>query len=563
MKKNGKKVVILGGGVGGMSSAHMLIRRGFDVEVYDILDIPGGKARSINVPNTGKDGRADLPGEHGFRFFPYFYKNLPETMQEIPYKDGKSCFDNLVPAAFAQLLRYGKMSVEMPAKLPSSLKEAIEDLYVFWKDKQADLGITEDDLIFFMNRLWQIVTSCSDRRLAEYEQMGWWQYTDAENRSKAYQEVLVEGLTRSLVAARAEVASTRSTGDILIQLILGMMHFHESGDRLLNGPTNDVWINPWLSYLQEQGVNYHFNSKVSEIKYANGSITGAVIQPIKNYDEPSGEPFEVTGDYYITALPVNNFAPLITTEMLQVDPVFANIQKLADYTAWMNGIQFYLDKDVKIVDGHSIYINSPWAVTSVSQPQFWHDFNMTDFGDGKVKGLISLDISDWDSIGTFIKKAAKDCSLEEIKQEVWEEVKASLNVDGKTVVTDDNLLGYFLDPDIVFNASGQQVECNREPLLVDQANTWYLRPQAFTAIDNLFIASDYVATYTQIACMEGANEAARRAVNCIIDASGVEADLCKVYSLHEPVILAPMRALDQKRFDKGLPWNDHWDIKFG
>jgi uncharacterized protein with NAD-binding domain and iron-sulfur cluster len=44
-----KKVVILGGGVAGMSAAHELAERGFDVRVYEARDIPGGKARSIPV----------------------------------------------------------------------------------------------------------------------------------------------------------------------------------------------------------------------------------------------------------------------------------------------------------------------------------------------------------------------------------------------------------------------------------------------------------------------------------------------------------------------------------
>ena len=44
-----KKVIILGGGVGGMSAAHELAERGFDVEVYEKQYIPGGKARSIPV----------------------------------------------------------------------------------------------------------------------------------------------------------------------------------------------------------------------------------------------------------------------------------------------------------------------------------------------------------------------------------------------------------------------------------------------------------------------------------------------------------------------------------
>ena len=41
-----------------------------------------------------------------------------------------------------------------------------------------------------------------------------------------------------------------------------------------------------------------------------------------------------------------------------------------------------------------------------------------------------------------------------------------------------------------------------------------------TRIPNLFLASDYVRTHTDLATMEGANEAARRAVNGILDATG-------------------------------------------
>jgi hypothetical protein len=54
--------------------------------------------------------------------------------------------------------------------------------------------------------------------------------------------------------------------------------------------------------------------------------------------------------------------------------------------------------------------------------------------------------------------------------------------------------------------------------------------------------------------MEGANEAARRAVNGIIDASGVRAPLCQIWNLHEPLALAPLRWLDDRRYRKGLPW---------
>jgi len=97
---------------------------------------------------------------------------------------------------------------------------------------------------------------------------------------------------------------------------------------------------------------------------------------------------------------------------------------------------------------------------------------------------------------------------------------------------------------------------NAEPLLVNYVDTWRLRPDAVTSIRNFFLASDYVRTYTDIATMEAANEAARRAVNGVLAASSSDAPVCQIWNLHEPEVLAPLRAYDRERFERGLPWDD-------
>src|SRR5450432_3677488 len=86
-------VAILGGGVAGLSAAHELAQRGFQVSVYERNATFGGKARSVSGQPSGSAGPGDLlgdllgdlPGEHGFRFFPGFYRHLPDTMGRIPY----------------------------------------------------------------------------------------------------------------------------------------------------------------------------------------------------------------------------------------------------------------------------------------------------------------------------------------------------------------------------------------------------------------------------------------------------------------------------------------------
>ena len=86
-------------------------------------------------------------------------------------------------------------------------------------------------------------------------------------------------------------------------------------------------------------------------------------------------------------------------------------------------------------------------------------------------------------------------------------------------------------------------------------DSWRLRPDAATAVPNLFLASDYVRTNTDLATMEGANEAARHAVNALLDRDGHAAPRCRIWPLHEPLALAPLREYDAVRFGLGLPWD--------
>ena len=239
---------------------------------------------------------------------------------------------------------------------------------------------------------------------------------------------------------------------------------------------------------------------------------------------------------------------LVTDDLKSAAPSLANLDKLQ--TRWMNGIQFYLKVDVPLVHGHSNYLDSPWALTSVSQRQFWTGVDFAGLGDGKVGGILSVVISDWDAAGIVYGKPATRCTAEEIKTEVWAQLKTHLNTGGVEPINDSNLLSWFLDPDIQF--PNPSAVTNAEPLLINPAGSLQYRPEASTEIPNLFLASDYVRTYTDLATMEGANEAARRSVNALIDASGSTATKAQLWPFQEPEIFKPMREYDLMRFKMGL-----------
>jgi uncharacterized protein with NAD-binding domain and iron-sulfur cluster len=543
-----EKVIILGGGIAGLSAAHELIERRFEVEVYEMLPIAGGKARSFPLPGSGTNGRRDLPGEHGFRFFPRFYRHVPDTMSRIPCRPHGTVADNLVDTTRCQLARFGRHAVDLTARFPRTINDVRVVLDDLGRFLGGDLGLSHDELAFFGSKIWQIVTSCRDRRSTDYEKLGWWDFIEAEDRSPAYQKLLGHGITRSLVAAKARSASTKTIGNILVQLLFDIADPGPSTDRVLNGPTNDVWINPWLEYLKSQGVRYHFGAKATAVTFEGGRVRDATVAG-------GGSAMKVTGDYFIFAMPVEDVIDLITPEMIAADPALAHLFTLDDITEWMNGIQLYLAEDVPIAHGHTIYLDSPWALTSISQAQFWHHVDLGGFGDGLVKGIISVDISEWEVPG-LNGKVAKECTEEEIKTEVWEQLKRSLNYGDNVLLKDEQLCRWSLDPDIRIHSGLEGTTANEEPLLVNLVDTWRLRPEAVTRIPNLFLASDYVRTNTDLATMEAANEAGRRAVNGILNAAGANAPECAVWDLHDPEIFAPWREFDGIRYAQGLPWDD-------
>jgi uncharacterized protein with NAD-binding domain and iron-sulfur cluster len=538
-----KKVAILGGGVAGLTAAHELTRcGGFTVEVYERADTPGGKAKSNVKPGSGMNGLKDLPGEHGFRFFPGFYRHVPDTMRRIHFPgNANGVLDNLISAPLGGIAQEYKPLYTFPAHVPHTLNDW-RQLFQSWFAR-AELGLQPGEAPYFISRLFDFMTTCTKRRFATLENKTWWNYTDADGHSLQYRKLLVCGLTRSLVAMRAEDANTRTVASILVQMIMSMTSQSGTMDRVLNAPTSDAWITPWVNVLKTDGVCFKCKSEVQSLQSDGTKITGAAVRDID-----AGTVSQIQADYYIAAFPLE-VAQQLLVPLAPNAPSLGRIQDLC--YEWMNGLQFYLPRDVQVCPGHIICADSTWAVTLISQPQFWSGVDLGQYGDGTVKGLISIDISDWTQPGTkFTNKRADQCSENEIVKEVFAQLRAHLAVTADPLSQSD-LSNWFLDPSITF--PGAPPVANSQPLLVNTAGSWANRPDAKTEIPNLFLASDYVRTNTDLATMEGANEAARRAVNALLVVAQSNAPHCNVWEFPEPAIFEPFKRVDELLFNLHLP----------
>jgi uncharacterized protein with NAD-binding domain and iron-sulfur cluster len=526
-------VAVLGGGIGGLSAAHELAERGFSVTVYEKNDRFGGKARSLPGPLITDDSH--LPAEHGFRFFPGFYRHVTDTMSRIPY-GGQSVEDNLVETTeFLQATADRQWT--MPTASPRTLGGIRNQVWALFGGD--DVPAAEKG--YFLTRIFQLLTSCDRRWREQYDEVSWWEFIDADRMSPGYQKILGRGITQLFVAVHPEVASTRTVGRIYLQMLQG--HFDESMevDYVLDGPTNDVWIDPWVTYLEDLGVDLRLGATVEAIESDGDRVTGVRI-------EEGTEEYVVDADHYVSALPIEGMRDLLHPELERAAPSLRGIPKLQ--TAFMNGVQFYLTRDVPMIEGHGIYYDSPWALTTVSQRQFWTDYDDTYFDEGEVEGILSVVISDWHEPGVLYGKPVHACSPEQIKDEVLAQLEQHVSIADETRLTDDVIFDWFLDPAIEYGEEGEAR--SSEPLLINTVGSFEHRPEAVTDAENLVLAADYVRTYTDLATMEAANEAARRAVNAVLERSGTTAPPCAVSDLSFPPLFDELRKIDARLYRRGL-----------
>jgi uncharacterized protein with NAD-binding domain and iron-sulfur cluster len=262
-----------------------------------------------------------------------------------------------------------------------------------------------------------------------------------------------------------------------------------------------------------------------------------------------GKRHRIAADWFVLAMPVERARRVLGPKVRALDPALAQLDHL--FVDWMAGIQFYLRRKVDITRGHLTFLDAPWALTALSQAQFWggRDF-ARDYGDGTAVDCFSVDISDWDTKGILYGKPAKKCTREEIAAEVWAQIKQHHTAGDQ--LSDGIVHSWFLDPGIAW-VKGRRENRNDTPLLVNTVGTWEKRPRAQSKIPNLFLAGDYVQTDIDLATMEGGNESGRAAVAALLQAAGSTAEPPRMYKLYEAPEFAQLKAVDAQRYRDGQP----------
>jgi hypothetical protein len=536
-----------------------------------------------------------FPGEHGFRFFPSFYRHLFDTMKRTPILDPKpsectsrTVFDNLVTVDELGFARGGHVRSFMLNRHPAaSFEEIRRDLRLFTER----LGYTLEDLARFEMMLFKYMTSCSERRERDYEAMTWSDFIELPRYSKIFREQLELG-PQMMVALRGSKSDARTQGNIVTQLFRDQVVPNKRHDAILNGPTSSAWFDHWKSYLVSVGVTFK-----------RGTVTGFQGCPAAPPREPrilplvsyGGDPEPVDSNYFVLAFSFTQIAAM--RQDLENAAAAAGIARPCDLDRirefagkdlagslnharpngplqHLAGIQYYFTTEVKLWRGHTQYLDSPWCLTSISQPQLWaRPLNQTD----RYRSLLSVDIGRWDQ--PFTRDAPSEqldtawsLSADRIATLAWAQIRdhhddefyAQYGYKAKF----PRPMVYALDQYLVIPNQPGTPKQNHAPYLVTEVGKYRTRPGAlsdgkqqpkgqssYTLIAGIALAGAYMQTFTRLTSMEAANESARHAVNAILDHAGAACDRCEIWDPedHEFEDLTWFKDLDRTLFERGLP----------
>ena len=377
-------IIIFGGGLSGLTLAHELIKKKFKILLIEKDNELGGMARSDANKNL-------FPSEHSWRGYAPFYKNTFQLMKEIPYYD-TNVFDNLsIPIDFHLL--YDK---EYGYKSSLNFKDKIILYYIGINYLLSD---NRREYYYSYNIQPFLKTYLSH---AGYNHMinfvtgpGY-----GMNKNEISMGHLFHFPILSYINKEHYIHTHSSDGT-------GTNYTHNSTDNwhVMNGPTSDVWINPWIRHLEANGVDILTNAELVKINYKKNNITSVDIKQ-------NGIISQLKSKECI--LSINPFNTVDILKNSKMQDLYNNFKSLTDNTKSKHiSFRIGINKEIKYpIDNIAFVMNdSEFNITWYPQEKHWKK-------KPKMMSLWSGTIIDFEKNGKLFGKNAEKLDTTKLKKKL-------------------------------------------------------------------------------------------------------------------------------------------------
>ena len=516
-------VTIAGGGVAGLTAAHRLLERGYDVTLIEANSFIGGKLAAhqdrdeiANGLEATQDGTAHctqscpacqgLGGclrrgdwhEHCYHMYLNWYHNFWQLMEEIGTLDG------FVPMPAVYNMHRVAREPAIPVVNVGSPWTALPNLF-------AGLG-TAADMFLWGQTMADLVGQPAHRD-------GWLEKTSITGfmKSQPYTtDKALAGTYRTTAQAFASPSYLSSARSYKALLSYGL-RLPEPSMWLLTANTEDAIFTPWLKRLAQLAKSFEveqhqyfqppgaFEAAVAAragkcgpggrltikmltqvqalgIDDETGRITHATLA--RCHSSPSvhrgrtgithlPQPMKIDGDL-ILALPLTQLSSLVTPRIARRAPNLTDLRYLRCEP--MISIDLFFRKKLKgLPKGITVLLDSPYEMSFFDNSQNWKSLE-------RGNTVLNVVASNADTLtpSAYSNRHIIDTLLDELSRYID------------------------FERDDMFDCRTHLQTNLGEELFVNQVGSWQWRPTAACGIPNLYIAGDYCRTFVDVVTIEGA-----------------------------------------------------------
>ena len=586
------KVNIYGCGLSGLTVAHELVEKGFQVEIFEKAPIGGGMARSFRYSNG-------VPTEHSWRGYGPFYKNVFDIMKRIPVKE--TCprddfgtyysieevkkhttkdslwtyykgevydvteFIGSHPGGSLILNAGGKdleqvwqdlgysWHMENPYVMKTLKKYKIGKLKEGFQSKTVYDNLTTERLKFFL-----LDNSVSEKKASvKIHDLPYLGYIFSKvlfsnKRRRDYYKISFDKLVKNKIskssyrylvdfAGGAGYGMDKQSLSYAHQVLFTLKFFYKNkftSAKVLNKPTSEGWIEPWISFLRNKGVKFNFNVSLERIKHDGKKIEYCVVNGTR-----------VVAEEHVFALDPYSLNQILKRSNFPV--LQPKIEKLSTIN---NQISFRLGfrKKVKIPIKNAglTFVEAPYNITTYFQEDHWCPG--TNLGmDGKIKSLMSGCLTTPYYPGVIYKKSGISLTKQQLLEEIIEQIFMSedfLNIVENKITKEDIIFKeIFSDWE---EKNGRLVSKNVK--WVNNTLNQEYRPLGNTKYSNMFLTGGHNLTTVDVWTMESTVESGKITSNMILEKYNKKK--AYLYSHSEKnEIIKTIQKMDDFLYSVGLP----------
>lgn len=514
-------IIIFGAGIAGLTAAHELLDRGYNVTLYEKLDEIGGFARSSKDVDN-------MPTEHSWRGYAPFYDNFFDIAKRIPLAtSGKTVYDNL--------------SSPITFLLPH---DSLTTRGMYFKAGVYDYAI----LLYYI-----IKCATSDKRREIFSQKSY-KDTVINSLSQAGKDKFIESVGPGLGLDQNVASITHITKFSEMDVTASHTHDensnkkykHTSGWHVMKRPTTEAWFNPWIIYLKNKGLILYLNSELKTIELSHNKVMRCQVN-----DDYIGQ----TNDIFIFCINPFEFKTVLYNSGIlnEAYPELYKFKYLVENESHSQpSFSLLFNKKINLPQQNLCFIfpDSEFNITLYPQDNFFEAIDLP-----TNTSLWSGTVCEANRSGKLYNKSAIELTIAQLKNEIIHQIMRSAELN--QLIEEYNSYK-FEDLHIVkseiwyewhYGDSNKLVTTN--PKWVNTLKTYKFRPNYKTNILNLYLGGAHCNTSTDIWSMEGAVESGKSITKKIINSNNTENSMVQYHN--SPSYMIPFQLLDNILYTLRLP----------